>query len=440
MFRSSDRLDAPRQRLPPLARRLLFGVAFSAVGSGLTLPFLFVYYTEVRAIPTETVGLLFAWMGALAFVCAPLGGTLIDRFGARPVALAGMTFEGVGVAFQAMVRDAGDAFWLASFLAIGTTGLYSATTALMTRLVDEHARERIYGVQFMLMNGGLGIGGLIGSLMIDVSRPVTFERLYLLNAGAYLIYIVVLASLPRGSGAAPAAGESDEATGAGWRTVLADRVMLKVVAMSTLVVTCGYAQMETGFTAYAIKYAGVEPRVLGLAFGANTAAIAVGQLLVLRWIRGRRRSRLLALCSAMWSTSWVVIALGGLAAPGVAVVLVVGGLGLFGLAETLWAPVSPALVNELAPEHLRGRYNALSSMTWTVSMVVGPATAGLLLGHSLPAVWVTVTIGGTALGAVGYLLLGRSLGPRAEGLVASAASEVNRPPPELASAGATTPA
>jgi MFS family permease len=343
------------------------------------------------------------------------------------------------VAFQALVRDAGDAFLLASFLAIGTTGLYSATTALMTRLVEEQDRERIYGVQFMLMNGGLGIGGLIGALMIDVSRPVTFERLYLLNAGAYLVYILVLASLPRGTGAAPADAHSDRVgAGAGWRTVLADRVMLKVVAMSTLVITCGYAQMETGFTAYAIRYADVEPRALGWAFGANTAAIALGQLLVLRWITGRRRSRLLALCSAMWSMSWVVIALGGLAAPGAAVVLVVAGLGLFGLAETLWAPVSPALVNELAPEHLRGRYNALSSMTWTVSMIVGPATAGLLLGNQLPAFWVAITIGGTALGAVGYLLLGRSLGPRAEGLVPSASPEASQLAPELASAGAAT--
>jgi MFS family permease len=420
------------QPLPRLAKRMLFGVAFSAVGSGLTLPFLFVYYSEVRGIATSSVGLLFAWLGVVSFVCAPLGGSLIDRFGARPVALAGMVAEGIGVGLQAFVRDFGDAFLLATFLGVGTMGLYSATTALMTRLVPEQSRERIYGLQFMLMNAGLGIGGLLGSILIDIHRAATFERLYFLNAAAYLIYIAVLASLPRSSGATPAeAAKPQNSPAGGWRLVLADRILLRVVAISTVVVTCGYAQMETGFTAFAIRYAGVDPKVLGWAFGANTGAIVIGQLVVLRWMAGRRRSRLLALCSGAWAASWLVIALSGLATPVAAVVLVVGGLGLFGLAETLWAPVSPALVNGLAPEHLRGRYNALASMTWTISMVVGPATAGLLLGNGLPGVWVALTVGGTAVAAVGFVLLGRSLSRRQEGLTDEAEASPVEPSLQL---------
>jgi len=47
------------------------GIGLSALGSGLTMPFLYVYLAEIRGIPTTTVGLLFAWMGLLGFVCSP---------------------------------------------------------------------------------------------------------------------------------------------------------------------------------------------------------------------------------------------------------------------------------------------------------------------------------------------------------------------------------
>ena len=73
-----------RTTLPssPDARRILVGTFFSAIGRGLTLPFLLVYLTEVRGLEAGQVGLLVGWMGAVALALAPLGGSLVDRFGA----------------------------------------------------------------------------------------------------------------------------------------------------------------------------------------------------------------------------------------------------------------------------------------------------------------------------------------------------------------------
>ncbi len=126
---------------------------------------------------------------------------------------------------------------------------------------------------------------------------------------------------------------------------------------------------------------------------------------------------MLAIASTIWSLSWLVIAASDLVPGWWAVAAVVVGLGLFGLGETLWAPVAPALVNDLAPEHLRGRYNALLGMTWTTSQVVGPAVAGLLIGHGLAHLWVVLVVGGTAVSAVAFLAIGRRLAPQADGVV-----------------------
>jgi MFS family permease len=404
-------------RLDPLVRRLFVGIALSALGSGLTMPFLYVYLSQVRGVSTATVGLLFAWMGLLGFLASPLGGTLIDRFGPRPVMVVGLTAEALGVASLAYVQNTLHAFLVASFITLGTVGLYPAATAMLTRLVPERAREKVYGFQFMLLNAGLGVGGMVSGLVVHVADPSSFQRLYLLDAVSYLGYIAVVLSLPRGTGAAPRAEQPVErGPQPGWGVVLRDRTLLRVVAISVVVITFGYAQFEAGFTAYATEVAGVPPRALGWAFGANTTAIVVGQLLTLRLIQGRRRTLLLSLCAAIWSTSWVVVGLSDAVDGWWAVAMVVTGLGLFGLGETIWAPVAPAIVNDLAHEELRGRYNALQGMTWTVGMVIGPALAGLLIGNGLSHVWVACTVGGTALASVLFLTLRRHLTPLQEGL------------------------
>ena len=125
---STDELVPPG--LDPLVQRLFVGIALSALGSGLTMPFLYVYLAEVRGISTATVGLLFAFMGLLGFVGSPIGGTLIDRFGPRPVMIVGLTAEAVGVASLALVENAWHALAVATFLTLGTVGLYPAATAM----------------------------------------------------------------------------------------------------------------------------------------------------------------------------------------------------------------------------------------------------------------------------------------------------------------------
>jgi MFS family permease len=188
-----------------------------------------------------------------------------------------------------------------------------------------------------------------------------------------------------------------------------------VLAASLVTITFGYAQFQAGFAAYVVGVAGVPAHWLGWAFGANTAAIVLGQLLALRLVTGRSRTRMLALAAAVWAFSWAVVVSSGAVSGTAAVVLVVVGLGVFGLGETIWAPIAPAIVNELATEELRGRYNALQGMTWTVANVVGPALSGLLIGSGLVGVWIGLTVGGCALASLLFLGLRRHLTPVQDG-------------------------
>ena len=121
----------------------------------------------------------------------------------------------------------------------------------------------------------------------------------------------------------------------------------------------GYSQLNAGLQAFARDVGRISTQGLGFAYACNTLVIVVLQLVVLRRIEGRRRTRVICVMSLIWSVSWVLLGLSGLV-PGTlgATLLVAACASVFALGETLMQPTIPALVNDLAPNHLRGRYNA----------------------------------------------------------------------------------
>lgn len=51
------------------------------------------------------------------------------------------------------------------------------------------------------------------------------------------------------------------------------------------------------------------------------------------------------------------------------------------MGETLLQPSLYALVNDLAPDALRGRYNSVFNLSWQAGAIAGPAAAGAVLAR-----------------------------------------------------------
>jgi MFS family permease len=68
--------------------------------------------------------------------------------------------------------------------------------------------------------------------------------------------------------------------------------------------------------------------------------------------------------------------------------LVLGGAMLvFAVGECLHGAIHAPLGVDLAPPQLVGRYLALSSLSWQVGWIIGPAAGGFFLGHAPLALW-----------------------------------------------------
>ena len=407
-------------RVPPLARRILLGNGLSAVGSGLTMPLLIVYLGEIRGLGLTIGGLVVAYMAVVSLVVFPLVGWASDRQGPKPVLMAGLVVESVGVALLGAVASVPSAFLVGTVVALGSAMAWPAQSALLGRVTTQENRQRVFGIQFMLLNLGLGVGGIVSALVVSETDPQTFVWLYLADATAYLAYFAVLLTLPgvgvgRVSGGPLEEGGGSDPRPAGMREVLADRILRRVLLLAVVLLMSGYGALEVGVPIFITVINGFSVSWVGVSFAVNTFTIVAAQLLVLRIIRGRSRSLLILTVAGTWAISWILMGSSLLAHPTLALVLVLVASGIFALGETLWAPVAPSLVNDLAPEHLRGRYNSSMSLVWSLSSIIGPGIAGLMLGAGLEVAWILVLLAGCTVAAVMAVGLRRVLTAQLDG-------------------------
>lgn len=416
---STTGLRAFWRDLPREGRLLLSIVVVEFVGTGLVLPFQVVYLHEVRGFPLGDVGLLLGLSPLLGLAVVGPGGLAIDRVGPRRIVLAILTLmisSNTVLAFSETRWQAAVALVLQG---VGFGLSWPAFQSMIAWVVPVDLRQRYFGVNFTLLNLGIGIGGVVGGLLVDVDRVVTFQAIYLADAASYLPALTLLLGPLRGSGGRAAVAETghDDAT-VSYLAVLRRPAMVPLTLLGFVSSFVGYSQLNTGMPAFARAVSEVSTRTLGFAFAVNTIVIVLLQLVVLSRIEGRRRTRVIAAMGVMWALSWLLLGLSGLVPGSIgAAVLVASCAGVFALGETLLQPTIPALVNELAPDHLRGRYNALNSGAFQLAAVIAPAISGVLIGHALGEVYIgLLVVGSLVCGAIAVVQLEAQLDPEVNGV------------------------
>jgi MFS family permease len=408
--------------LPREGRWLLSTTAVQLLGRGLTLPFTIIYLHEVRGIGLDVAGSLMAWLGLVGFLVTGPGGAAVDRYGARAVTLFGCSTQFVGVTILAFADTVPTA--LVAMTLMGITAItWPAFNAFIAAIVSGPVRQTYFGVSFALVNLGIGVGGLIGGVYVDVHRPGTFTTIYLLDAASMLIPIGLLLGPLRHVKAKVERPADEDARSGSYLRILRQPAFAWLIGLTLIANFIGYGQMEAGMPAFAREASQVSTRVIGWAFAANTAIIVVTQMFVIGRISGRRRTRVLLVMAGVWATAWLLLGATGVLPGGLFAALgVIAFHFVFGFGETLLQPTIPAMTNDLAPDHLRGRYNALSSGAFQAGGVLGPLAAGFLLRHELSTLYIAIMVAGCAAMVWATLVLERRLPARANGLAEASVS------------------
>ncbi|MGZ6728140.1 MAG: MFS transporter [Gaiellaceae bacterium] len=381
------------------------GGVVNSLGNGIVFPFAVIYLHNVRGISFADAGLALAIGGAAALAAGAGAGTVIDRVGGRNTLVLGLLLQLVAFALFPLIREPWHAYALFSLDGIGSACFWPGQSTLLSRLTPPEARHSAYALQRVSMNLGVGLGALIGGLIATTADPSSFTRLFLIDAATFLVFATILVVFVR----EPSVSEAEEHEEPGsYRAVLRDRNFLAFIGLNVLFVAVGY-EVFALLPPFAKNYAGVDERWVGFIWLANTLLIVLIQLPVAKALEGRRRMAALALMNVLWATAALIVLAGGHWLNGTSAALVfITATMVFGVGETLQGPTQAPLVADLAPEQLRGRYFALSAMSWSAGSILGPAVGGALLGWEPLAVW-PVAAAVCLFSATGCLALERRL-------------------------------
>jgi MFS family permease len=382
--------------LNPQSRKIVMGICLNAIGGGMTLSLLLVYLHDMRGFSNTFGGLLLAYASLVSiFTSSPMG-ALVDRIGPKKVMIGGLIVNSAASLSLSQVHTHLQAIVALTFINVAGQAIWPSQSVILTRLTPEKDRSKIFGFNFMLLNLGLGMGGLISSLIIQKGDLLSFQIMYFVDASTFLIYLLIVLSL-RGEHVnryVPKEHEKKEGT---YRDLFAIKPLMLLGIAGIILFTFGYGTIQAGVPVFATQFLGLDPKWLGIIFGVNTISIVIFQPVVMRILDRYSKYTALISIGIIWAISWLFVGIAPylpMVASGIAICV---SQLVFAFGEMVQAPTIPTLANELAPEHIRGRANAWMSLQWSVSGVLGPAITGVMLGANLGTAWVVTMFFGCFL-------------------------------------------
>ncbi|WP_461711726.1 MDR family MFS transporter [Streptomyces sp. DSM 41013] len=377
------RRTAPFATLSPLLRLLILTQFAFNIGFFAVLPFLAEHLGQSVGMAGWLVGFV---LGLRTFSQQGLfvvGGALADRYGIRPVVLAGCVLRIAGFAWLGFAER--------TWAVVSAVLLIGFAAALFSPAVESEVarqavgweeegggdRTRVLALFTVAGQAGAFVGPLLGALLLAVD----FRTACLAGAG---VFVLVLAGhawlLPQ-----RVPGRAQVRMKGGARLVLRNRRFLALCCAYGAYLLA-YNQLYLALPAEVERAAGSQAPLAWL-FALSSLLVVTAQLPVTRWA-GERLARRRSMVTGL-----VLIAVGfavvGLARPagwtGTGGLLPAAGfVVLLTLGQMLVAPVARAWVPDLAEDGRLGLYTgALSSVSGLI-VLAGSSATGLLLDTGLP--------------------------------------------------------
>lgn len=397
--------------LPTMYWFLWTGMLINRVGGFVAL-FLSLYLTGPRGLSTSLAGLVVGAYGVGGVAGVLLGGVLADRWGRRPTLLLSHFGSAAIMAALGLSRPVPLIAACAALLGVAASMAGPAFVAAIVDVVPERDRTRAFNLQFWAFNLGLAAASLLAGALARVS----FGLLFALDAGGTLVTALLLlwkVRETRPAGTAPPAGRKP-----GLRTALTDRDYLLFVGLTLLLAVLS-TQTST-MLPLAMRADRLDPAAYGFLTAYTGVLIVIGQLFVPRLIGAWRKGTVLAAATLLLGI-------------GFAGVGVVGTLGGYVLAATVWtagsmlaAPPNASVIAELSPPELRGRYQSVFYLTFPAAGFIAPAAGGVSLQYLGDWHWAICGLLGAAA-AAGHLLISPSRERRVRAEAAAATASLPEP-------------
>ena len=348
-----------------------------------------VLYLREKGYSIAEAGFVVSLYGAGNVMAAAVGGLVADRLGRRN-AIAISMFSS---AATLLALSQADEIVLIGGLTIlaGLTGeMYRpASAALLADLVPAGQRLPAFALNRLAINLGFAAGPATAGLLADRS----FTYLFVGDALTSLVFgILALAALPEGV----RTRRGDERRGEGIRTIARDRAFVFFL-VSSILGAFVYFQSNATFPLH-VKESGLSNADYGLLISLNGLAIVLLELPFTSITQRYPAIPTLAVGSILVGLGFALNAWAeSLAALGFTVLI-------WTIGEIVYAPVASAYVADIAPVHLRGRYQGAWGLMWGLAFMLGPGLGAAFFAWNGDAFWLFCGVLGVL--SAGLLLAG----------------------------------
>jgi MFS family permease len=376
------------------------------MGNTLLFPFFALYITEKFNVGMTEAGVMLGASSLAGLFGGMFGGALADKFGRRSIILFGLVFSAVSSIALGLTNDLSVMFALSIFVGlIGSIG-HPAHGAMVADILPEGQRQEGFGILRVVTNISWLVGPTIGGFVASRSYLALFIADAVVSCiVALIVYLYIAESKP-----APHPDEEHQTlmqTVGGYNIVLRDLAFMAFVTASILM-TLVYQQMYNSLSVYLRDTHGVDPQGYGLLLSTSAITVILFQFWTTRRIKQFPPFLVMGAGAVFYAIGFSLfgfVAVFWMFAMNIVIVTI---------GEMLIMPTSQALVAGFAPEEMRGRYMAVSGLTWLVPSTFGPGLAGYLLDNYNPnLLWY---IGGILciISAFGFYALHIRLGTRGE--------------------------
>jgi MFS family permease len=382
----ATRLVAGVAGLPRPFWILWTGTLVNRLGS-FVVPFLSLYLTKSRGWSVAEAGLVVSLFGLGLIGAGPLGGVIADRIGRRAAILVGLGAGGA-CAIALGCADRLETIAVCTFLLALLGETYRpGVQAMVADLVPPVDRPRAFGLIYWAINLGFAVAMSVAGVFADRG----LQLLFFIDGITSLVFAaVVLVGVPETR--PPPTKRGDGRLG-GFAAALGDRVFVWFL-LSTFALVVIFWQHQVTLPVDITNH-GVSPAGYGRLIAINGVLIVLLQPFAATLLGRFDRTRVLGGACLLVGLGFGINALADTAA--------VFGLSIavWTLGEIAYFPTAAALVADLAPASMRGRYQGINGMTSGLAAVAAPITGGFVLEQAgRSAVW-----GGClALGAVAAAL------------------------------------
>jgi len=382
----------------------LVGATFvDRLGGALLFPFFALYLTDRFQIGMSEVGVLFAIWSLAAFPGNLLGGALADRMGRKYLLIFSLLASSLSTLAMGFVSSLQAFYLLALVSGVFTEVGGPAYNAMVADLLPERQRAQGYGILRVAFNVSVVLGPAIGGLLAARSYLLLFVIDAVISA-AVALFVWLAMPETRPAPHPDAKPESVGQTFAGYLVPLRDRVFL-LFLLAGMLAWFVYMNMNTTLGVYLRDDHGIAENLYGLILSLNAVMVVLLQFPITRWITPYRPMIVIAVGTALYAVGFAMYGVTSTYAMFLLAMVVIT------IGEMMIAPVYQAVVADLSPEAMRGRYMAVSGFAIGIPYAIGPLIAGNIMdNHDSRLLWYLCGVVGM-ISVLVYLYLDRLVHP-----------------------------